>query len=119
MACRRSIVNQRVPLLGFQKLRDIRGADLHLQRRGYAIKRFHALAGQILPVLVQIDESGRNYKSHRMNDTPPLEWRIRNLDNPAILDGNIANRIRLGFRIDNPSTFDHGVILLRRHNRCA
>ena len=60
MACRRSIVNQRVPFLGFQKLRDIRRADLHFQSRGHAIKRFHTLAGQILPVLVQIDKSGRN-----------------------------------------------------------
>jgi hypothetical protein len=106
-------MNQRVPLFGFQKLRDIRRADLHFQSRSHAIKRFHTLAGQILPVLVQIDESGRNYKPGRMNDTRPMKWRIRNVDNPAILDTNIANRIQLGLRIDNPPTFDHGVILLR------
>ena len=54
-----------------------------------------------------------------MNDAPPLQWRNGNVNNAAILDRNVANRIQVAFWIDDASTFDHGVILLREQNRCA
>ena len=58
--------------LRFQKLRNIRGADLHFQRRGDAVKRLHALAGDVLRMLVKVDEAGGDDETGRMNDALAL-----------------------------------------------
>ena len=54
-------MNQRMAFFRFQKLRDIGCSDLQLQRGRHSIERLDSLARQILSVLMEINESGRNH----------------------------------------------------------
>ena len=55
-----AVVDQRAARLSLQERRDIRHTDLHFQRRGDAIEGLQAAARDILCVLVQVDEAGRD-----------------------------------------------------------
>ena len=58
-----SVVNQRVTVLRFEELRDVGNTNFQFQRGGYTVERFDPLAGDILAVLMQIDESGSDNKA--------------------------------------------------------
>ncbi len=72
MACGSSVVNERLPFFELEELSHVGYADLHFKRGGYSVESLHALAGEFLAMLMQIDESGSDDQSCRMNDTASL-----------------------------------------------
>ncbi len=60
-------MNQRVAFFRFQELSYVGDADLHLECGGDAVECFDALTGEVLGVLVQVDESGSDYQSGGMD----------------------------------------------------
>ena len=105
-------MDERVAFLRLKELSHVRRADFHLQSRGDAIECLYPLAGQILPMLVQVDESRRDHKSGSMDHAFRLQRCVGDSRNASILNANVADRIRLGFRIDDASAHDHDVVLL-------
>src|SRR5271169_131696 len=65
-----AVVNQRVAFLGFQELGYVGHADFQFERGGDTVKRLDALAGEVLAVLMQIDESGSDHQAAGMDDAP-------------------------------------------------
>ena len=58
-------------LLLSQKLGDVRDADLHLERRRYAVEGLHPLAVHVLPMLVQVDEPGGDHQAADVDHPEP------------------------------------------------
>ena len=117
MAGRRSVVDQRMAVLHFQKLGNVRHADFQLQCSGDTVKRLDALAFQVLAVLVQIDEA-RSDDEAAGGDNPLAAQGVggdaRDL---STVDAYIADGVETAFGIKNATAFDDEVILLRERNR--
>jgi hypothetical protein len=111
MACRSAVMNQRVAFFAFQKLRDIRCADFQFQRHGHAVKRFNALALQVLRVLMQIDEARRHYQSVGVNHPASTQRLGRDADNLFIANPDVAHRIQASFGVHNAPIFQHQIEL--------
>jgi len=109
-----------VALLPCQKLRNVRCADLQLQRCGDTIKRLGALACEVLGVLMQINESGSDYQTAGLDDAASVQGFGRYADNLSVADANIAHGIHAGFGIHDASTLEHEIVLLRGYDggRC-
>ena len=119
MAGRGSVMYERVAFLRLEKLSHIGRADFHFQRCRHAIEGLYPLAGQILPMLVQVDESRRDHEAGRVDNTPTLQRRMRNSRDPSLLNPNITHSIGLGFRVNDASALDHDVVLLGHQERSA
>src|SRR5690348_3259512 len=100
MARRGPIIDEGVPLHGLQEYRDIRLSDFHLKRGSHSVERLGALAFQILPVLMQINEPWSNDQAFCRDHALAFKGRSRDFFDPALADADIANGIKTCFRID-------------------
>jgi hypothetical protein len=106
-------------LLQFQERRHVWNADFHFERRGHSIECLDVLAGGLLSVLVEIDESGRDHESGNMDHTLARQCFRRNAGDLSIADSNIANRIESRLRVHYASALNHEVVLLGRDEGAA
>ena len=107
MAGRGPIVNQGMPLLGFEECRNIRLADFHFERRGHAIHGLDTLSLEVLVMLVEIDEPWGNDQPSRGNHTLAIERVCRDSHDLALGNADIANSIKTGLGIEHPTALDH------------
>ena len=117
VAGRRTVVDQRAALFGFQELCDVGNADFQLQSGGDAVEGLNLLALQLLAVLMQVDEARSHDEPADMNHTSSGQRLRRDADNFSALNANVPYGIQADFRIHNPAAFQHQVVLLRCHNR--
>ena len=108
-------MNQRMAFFRFQEFGDIRRAYFQLQSGRYPIECLHALACEVLRVLVQVNESGCNDQPIGLDDTVPVERVGRNADNLSVADADIAHRIQSGFGVHDSSPCEYKIVLLRGH----
>src|ERR1700734_3048287 len=99
-----------MPFLRFQELGDVGSADLHFERGGHSVERLDALAGEILGVLMQIDEAGRDDQSLGVNNAASVECARRNLCDLSITDADAADCVEARFRIHYSSAFKNQVV---------
>ena len=81
-----------------------------------AIKRLDALAGEVLAVLVQVNESGSDHQPAGMDNTAAAQRLGRDADNLSVADADVAHGIHAGLGIHDPSAFEHEIVLLCGHN---
>src|ERR1700722_16188039 len=102
--------------LRFQELRDIRRSDFQFQRRGHTVEPLDALAGQALGMLGQNNEAGSHYETGNINNAPSTERLGGYADNLPFAYAHVAYTIQAGPRIDDASTFQNQIVLLRRRD---
>ena len=98
---------------------DVGGADFHFQSGGHAVEGFDALAGGILAVLVQVDETGSNDEAGGMNDAASVERRSGDGGNLAVANADVADGVEASLGINDAPAFDHEVVLLGGGNGCC
>src|SRR6476661_3103755 len=97
---------------GLQECRNVWLPDFHLKRGGHSVERLDALAFQVLPVLMQINEPWSNDQAFCRDHPLAFKGRSRDFLDPALADADIANRIKTCFRIDYTATLDHKIVAL-------
>ena len=107
-----AVVDQRVPFLGREKLSDVGRADFHFQRRGHAVERLHALALDLLAVLMQIDEAGSDDQSRRVDDAAAGEWFGGDARDLSVADADVAYGVEAGLGVHDAAAFEDEVVLL-------
>jgi hypothetical protein len=108
----RAVVDQRIPLLGIQKLGDVGRADLHFQRGGYAVEGLDALAGEILAVLMQVDEAGCDDEAGGVDDAPSAERDVGDAGDLAVANADVADRVEVSLGVDDAAPFEDEIVLL-------
>ena len=95
-----------------QKLGDVRRADFHFQRGGYAVEGFDALAGEILAVLVEIDEAGCDDKAGGVDDAASAERDVGDASDFAVADADVSDGVKVSFGVEDTATFEDEIVLL-------
>ncbi len=117
MARGRAVVDQGAALFLLQKCGDIRHADFHFQRGGNAVEGFEAAARGVLPMLVQVDEAGRDDESLDVDDAFAGERLRRDPRHLALGNTDVADRIETGLRIHYAPAAEHDVVGLCEYRR--
>ena len=94
VACSRSVVNEGMSVFGLQEDRNIGYADLHFERSRYPVEGLHALAGEILAVLMQVDEAGCDYEAGSINVSAAGQSICGNPRKLSILDSTLRTASR-------------------------
>ena len=108
-----AVVDERVSLLGIQKLGDVGCADFHFERGGHAVEGLDALAGKILAVLVQVDEAGRDDEAGGVDDAASAERGGGDAGDFAVANADVADGVEAGFGVDDAAAFEDDIVLLR------
>jgi hypothetical protein len=88
---------------------DVAGADLELQRSRHAVGRFPHVIGRRLPMLMEIDEAGRDDQPARVDRRAALKRASADGADDATADPNGSNGVRIGLRINDTSVSDHEI----------
>ncbi len=99
-------------VLLFQEVGNVGNADLHFKRSGYAVEGFHASAGDVLSVLVEIDEARGDHQSLGAEHALARQGLGRNARDLAVADADIAGGVEAGLGIHRTSALDDEVVLL-------
>jgi hypothetical protein len=110
----RTVVDRQVLLaLRVVPLADRQDPGLQLEHRRHALHGLHAVVADVLPVGVEIDETGGDHMACGINRLLAGNLVRRDGDDPAVLDANIAHGIEVGLRVHDPAVEDHHVVGLR------
>ena len=97
MARCRAVMNQRMTFFCLQKLGHVRHADFQFERGGHAVQGFHALALEVLSVLVEIDEAGSDDQAARADHPLPAQRIGGNASDLAAGDADVADGVETRF----------------------
>jgi hypothetical protein len=107
-----AVVNQRSTFFGFEKLCNVCRSDLHLERSRDSVERFEPLAGEVLPMLMQVDESRSDDKACGLNDAASGQGFCGDTEDFSVAYANVADRVKTSLGIHDASTLHNHVILL-------
>ena len=109
-----AVVDERVSLLGIEKLFDVGSADFHFERGGDAVEGFDALAGEILAVLVQVDEAGSDDEAGGVDDAASSERGGGDAGDFSVADADVADGVEGSLGVDDAAAFEHKIVLICR-----
>jgi hypothetical protein len=112
-----AVVNERVPFLHREKLRNVGRADFHFQRGGYAVEGFDALAGEVLAVLMEIDEAGCDDQAGGVDDAASADRGVGDAGDFAVADADVADRVEVSLGVEDAAAFEDEIVLLRGGER--
>src|SRR5258708_11304388 len=109
MAGGRSEVDRRLPAAGLVERRDIRGADLQIERGGHAFLRREAIGRAVVHVRVQVDEPRRDDEAASVDEDRARQRLRGHGGDPAGGDPDVTYRVETRFRIDDASAPDYEI----------
>src|SRR6266536_1287411 len=101
-----------------EKRSDVRGAYFHFESSGHAVEGLHSLAGQILAVLVQVDEAGSNDEATRVNDVSPTEWGGGDAGDLSVANAYVPHSVQRSLGVDEAAAFQDEIVLLSDDEVC-
>ena len=112
-----AVVDRRGPALDRIPRVDISGTDFELERGGDAVEHLTSIGLVGLLVGMEIDETGRDNQPGRVELLAAGKRAFSDRRNLSTPDADATNSIEPGFRVDDPSSRDHQVEVLRRKRR--
>src|SRR5271169_7084551 len=112
MARRGAVVDQRMSVFLLEKGSDLGNANFQLERGGHAVEGLHATAGDVLSVLVKIDEAWGDNHALGAENTLAHKWFRRDASNLAITDADITGCVEPRLGVHRTSAFNNEVVLL-------
>src|SRR5437588_5783529 len=107
-----SVIDQRMSVFGFQESGDIRRADFHFQRHRDAVHGLHALAFEVLTMLMEIDKTGCYDQVRCVDRTLARQLLVRYTLDLTAGNADIADSIQSSFGIEHTTALDDQVVLL-------
>ena len=107
-----AVVDERVFLLLVQELCDVGGADFHFQSGGDAVEGFHALAGEVLAMLVQVNEAGSDDQAGGVDDAASVQRSRGDAGDFSVADTDVADGVERSFGVEDAAAFEDNVVLL-------
>ena len=97
---------------------NVLDADLEFQCRGDSVADLSVVVLEALPVLVQVDESGRHNHAGCIDDSPPFEALLADGGHAAGDDPYVADAVQSGFRVNYTAAADNDVEWNLGDQRC-
>ncbi len=92
------------------EFRNVRGAGFQFERGGDTIHRHHTVVLVVLPMRVQIDESGAHHQTTCVDHAATAQWGRADRSNAPAANPERADRIEAGLGVDDAATADHDVV---------
>src|ERR1700689_1845528 len=103
-------MDEGVSLLGIEKLFDVGCADFHFERGSDAVEGFDALAGDVLPMLMQVDETGGDDQASGVDDAAPAERSGSDAGDFSVANSHVADGVEGSLGVHDAAAFEDEIV---------